>query len=245
MKTLKGKLLAAAIGSALSLYSVNVNAGGIPVIDAASIAQQVTNSVKELAEMAKQLAEAKKQLETMKQNVKALTGFKGFVDDLKGGGLMDEITSSFDDLMNGSPSDLISKSEKYFEANDNLCKDAKDSELCKKASLASIAQIDFAEKLDKQIQEKLDRIAELSEKAKETEDMKSIAELQANIQLEGNSIALIMHQMNNFDRLQQAQKEIAAKQAHEKYIKEDWEGFGKGSAEAGNKKLSNLSSLLN
>ncbi|WP_298048129.1 type IV secretion system protein [uncultured Cardiobacterium sp.] len=192
-------------------------AGGIPVIDGAAIATAEKNSLAELAQMAKQLAEAKAQLEQLKASVKAMTGDKGFTEILNMGGIDPQITGTLEDLMKGNTSGLTAKAKAYLDSLPD-CGGSRDKAMCEQAHLGGVAQLDFAEKLHEQLNNKLRKITELSEKAKSATDMKSMAEIQAQIQLEGNSIAVLQQQADNFAKMQDAKQQLAAKQAAERNI---------------------------
>lgn len=206
--------------------AVNAHAGGIPVIDTAAISQSVQNSVKELAEMAKQLEEAQKQLEQMKASVKAMTGVKGFSDILEMGGVDPQIMKTFDDLLKGDTSQLTESAKKYFDELPN-CKDAKNPAICEQASLAGVAQMEYAEKLNKQMENELKEIEKLSHRIKQTQDMKSIAELQADIALKSNRIAVLQHQSADYQRTIKAMQVVDTQQKHEQFHKNRWKNISK------------------
>lgn len=212
--TLKTTLKTATIALILAM-TVPGHTGGIPVFDGTAVSQAAQNSIKELAEMAKQLAEAKAQVEQLKANVNALTGVKGFSDVLEMGGLDSDVTNSVKDILNGNTSGLTEKASKYFDDKPS-CEGYKDKSMCQQAVLSGVSQLDYAEKLNAQLDKKLKTITELSERAKQAKDMKSMAELQAQISLEGNSIAVLKQQSDNFAYAQQAKKDIVAKQAQER-----------------------------
>lgn len=212
--TLKATLKNVTIALTLAI-TVPGYAGGIAVFDGAAVTQAAQNSLKELAEMAKQLAEAKAQVEQLKANVNALTGVKGFSDVLEMGGLDSDVTNSVKDILNGNTSGLTAKASEYFDDKPS-CEGYKDKSMCQQAVLSGVSQLDYAEKLNAQLDKKLKTITELSERAKQAKDMKSMAELQAQISLEGNSIAVLKQQSDNFAYAQQAKKDIVAKQAQER-----------------------------
>ena len=215
--------LKSALAIALTLaITTPALAGGIPVIDGAAIATAEKNSLAELAQMAKQLAEAKAQLEQLKASVKAMTGDKGFTEILNMGGIDPQITGTLEDLMKGNTSGLTSKAKDYLDSLPD-CGNSRDKAMCEQAHLGGVAQLDFAEKLHEQLNNKLRKITELSEKAKSATDMKSMAEIQAQIQLEGNSIAVLQQQADNFAKMQDAKQQLAAKQATERDAKRRWE----------------------
>lgn len=206
----------------LTLAITQSFAAGIPTIDGAAIQQNMANHLKELAEMGKQLTEAKNQVEQLKANVNALTGNKGFSDILKMGGVDPAITGTFDDLLKGNTAGLTEKAKAYLDNLPSSCADAKDRSMCEQVNLGGIAQIDFVEKLNQQLERKLQTISELSERAKQAKDMKSMAELQAQISLEANSLSALQLQADNFEKLQEAQRQIVAKQQQEQAEKMRW-----------------------
>ena len=220
---MKSKLKSSILGLAISIAGT-VHAQGIPVFDSANVQQNIKNHLQSLAEMAKQLAEAKNQVEQLKANVDALSGVKGFSDILQLGGFDPQITATMEDLLKGNTSGLTDKAKAYFDALPS-CNGAKDKNMCEQVGLAGVAQMDFAEKMNDQIHEKLKTITELSERAKQAPDMKSMAELQAQITLEGNSIAALQLQADNFAKAQEAQRQIVAKQAKSKFAKKRWESI--------------------
>lgn len=219
-------------------------AGGIPVIDGTSIATQTQQHLLELAEMGKQLVEAKNQLEQLKANVTALTGNKGFSDIMKMGGIDPAITGTFDDLLKGNTAGLTEKAKAYLDNLPSSCADAKNKSMCEQVNLGGIAQIDFVEKLNQQLERKLQTISDLSERAKQAKDMKSMAELQAQISLEANSIATLQLQADNFEKLQAAQRKIVAQQAAERDAERRLKAL-KSTNKNQNLKQQNFSNLLN
>lgn len=219
---MKSQLKSALVIALTLVITTPALAGGIPVIDGAAIATAEKNSLAELAQMAKQLAEAKAQVEQLKANVKALTGSKGFSEILNMGGIDPQITGTLEDLMKGNTSSLTSKTKEYLDSLPD-CGDSRDKSMCEQAHLGGVAQLDFAEKLHEQLNNKLRKITELSEKAKSATDMKSMAEIQAQIQLEGNSIAVLQQQADNFAKMQDAKQQIVVRQRAERDAKHRWE----------------------
>lgn len=228
----------------LTLAITQSFAAGIPTIDGAAIQQNMANNLKELAEMGKQLTEAKNQVEQLKANVNALTGNKGFSDILKMGGIDPAITGTFDDLLKGNTAGLTEKAKAYLDNLPSSCADAKNKSMCEQVNLGGIVQIDFIEKLNKQIENKLQTISALSERAKQAKDMKSMAELQAQISLEANSIATLQLQADNFEKLQDAQRKIVAQQAAERDAERRLKAL-KSTNNNQNLKQQNFSNLLN
>lgn len=227
----------------LTLAITQSFAAGIPTIDGAAIQQNMANNLKELAEMGKQLTEAKNQVEQLKANVNALTGNKGFSDILKMGGVDPAITGTFDDLLKGNTAGLTEKAKAYLDNLPSSCADAKNKSMCEQVNLGGIAQIDFIEKLNKQIENKLQTISDLSERAKQAKDMKSMAELQSQISLEANSLSALQLQADNFEKLQAAQRKIVAQQQQEQMNKTRWQAVSAEMIKSNSEKV-NYNSLF-
>lgn len=226
MKTLPKRIMLAAVLGATVLQPVY--AGGIPVFDGTAISQSVINSLKELAEMAKQLQEAKNQLVELKKQVNALTGDKGFSETMRLGGLDETLQNTFGDLLKGNTGSLIEKKETYLGKGINC--DSDDSvtqSLCESSTLSNVSMLDYIDKLGEQYDIKLKKIEELSEKIKQTEDMKGIAELQAAIALEGNSIAILQQQTQTFRDLNDTRQRMAAQKALIKSSSAEFRQFNK------------------
>ena len=213
----------------LSVSVATASAGGIPVIDGVSNAQDAIHYAKEVIQMGKEVKQwadtikhYAKELKQLKDTHKALSGLKKLVSydpDVR------DLVNSFEDLMSGNPDNILSRAEQYFDGLDKLCQDAKNKEMCQNASLSEIVKLDFSEKLSKKFEDELNNIDILQKKAANAEDAKSIAEVQAAIALQQNKIQLLAIQTENFNRLQQAQKEIVRKQRREKASKAVWESY--------------------
>ena len=246
MKTLPKHIMLAAVLGATVLQPVY--AGGIPVFDGTAISQSVINSLKELAEMAKQLQEAKNQLVELKKQVNALTGDKGFSETMRLGGLDETLQNTFGDLLKGNTGSLIEKSETYLGKGAKGIKcDSDDSvtkTLCESSALGNISMLDYIDKLGVQYDIKLKKIEELSEKIKQTEDMKGIAELQAAIALEGNSIAILQQQTQTFRELTDTRKRMYAQRILINSGIEEIRQFNKDRKSVGNDKNDTYGDLL-
>ncbi|MBQ9258962.1 MAG: hypothetical protein IJ187_03815 [Neisseriaceae bacterium] len=210
----------------LTASFVTATAGGIPVIDGVSNAQDAIHYAQEVVQMAKEVKQwadtikhYSNELRQLKDTHKALSGLKELVSydpDVR------DLVNSFEDLMSGNPDKILSRAEQYFDGLDKLCQDAKNKEMCQNASLSEIVKLDFSEKLNKRFEKELENIEILQKKAANAEDAKSIAEVQAAIALQQNKIQLLAIQTENFNRLQQAQKDIARRQAREEMGKAVW-----------------------
>lgn len=174
--------------SALGL-GISQSYAGIPVIDEAAIKQDVMNHVKQIAEMGKQLLEAQKQLEQMKKQYEAIYGIKGFTDILQNAGIDPNMISNFENIINDNV-------EKILEGS---------------------TQLDFSKKMQDEIDRKIAKITELSQRAQNAKDAKSIAELQANIQMQQASLSTLQLQADNFEKAKLAQEKIELEKTREQY----------------------------
>ena len=201
----------------LTASLATATAGGIPVFDGVAEGQKIAEMAQTVVQWTKEIAHWKKQYDHFKNHENAISGLKGLVSfdsDVK------ELVDSFEDLMKGNPDRILSRAEKYFGDLATHCdkfEDADKKKTCQQASLSEIIQQDFADRLNKKFEQELENIEVLEKKAANAKDAKSIAEVQAAIALQQNKIQLLAIQADNFNRLQQAQKEIAEKQRKEEY----------------------------
>ena len=238
MKRIKPLILTAI----LSVSVATATAGGIPVFDGVANGRDAIHQAKEIIQMAKEVKQwadtikhYSNELKQLKDTHNALSGLKKLVSfdpDLKA------LVDSFEDLMKGDIEQILSRAEKYYDEWDKQCEQLSGDKknICQQASLSEIVQQDFSEKLYQKLNEELKNIEKLQQKAAAAVDTKSIAEVQAAIGLQQNKIQLLAIQTENFNRLQQARKEIAAKQVEEQEIAKD-----KASAEEYKKRLKNFS----
>ena len=209
------------LSAVLAASFATATAGGVPVFDGVANARDAIHQAQEVVQMAKEVKQwadtikhYANELKQLKDTHNALSGLKKLVSydpDLKA------LVDSFEDLMKGNPDQILSRAEKYFDKLDKQCEkmtgDKKN--ICQQASLSEIVQEDFAEKLNQKLNDELKTIEKLQQKAAAAVDTKSIAEVQAAIGLQQNKIQLLAIQTENFNRLQEARKEIAAKQLEE------------------------------
>ena len=164
MKSIKPLILTAI----LSVSVATASAGGIPVIDGVSNAQDAIHYAKEVVQMAKEVKQwadtikhYSNELKQLKDTHNALSGLKKLVSydsDVR------DLVNSFEDLMSGNPDKILSRAEKYFDGLDKLCQDAKNKEMCQNASLSEIVKLDFSEKLSKKFEDEMNNIDILQQK---------------------------------------------------------------------------------
>ena len=107
---------------------------------------------------------------------------------------------------------------------------------------------EYAVKVTDEIQKRLDKVSELSEKIGQTQDLKGIAELQAQIALETNTINLMSQQIAAFERAEKAQREVQHEEARQRIIKHTYDAYREdnknSSSSSGSKENKTLYELL-
>lgn len=227
MKKMRLTLKPIALALAISI-TANTQATGIPVVDAASNAQNAIHYVKELAEMANQLSVARNQLTNLKDQLQAMTGFKGFSEILANGGLDTEILDTFEDLLSGDTSAIMSKAEDMLTGGIDCSGEIGIGKtLCEGSLLSDVATFNYIEQLSEQFDKKLEKISALSEKVTTANDVKSMAEIQAAISLEANSIALLQQQTQAFEAMNKTKQELFQKRVYRDISRREFKQLAK------------------
>lgn len=189
------------------------NATGIPVFDAASVAQALM-SVQEL----------KAQLDQQKQLFKSLNGSRGMGDLLNNPALRDYLPDNFKnvyDNVNGSdfgsltgPAADIRKASQIFDCAKLVSSSSK--QLCNRGAGSAASQKSFALQAYEQSSKRVDQIEALMKQINNTTDAKSIAELNARLQAENAMIQNEQIKLQMFSELQRAEENIFKQQMREK-----------------------------
>jgi len=235
-KHLKGASMTRMIGIVLVAFILCVNSQafsqGIPVIDASNIAQSITNSIKEIAEMQKQLQQLQQQYNQMVKQYNSMTSGRGlglfehnaqFKDYLP-----NEWKGTYDSIRSGGYSGLTSSGQSVRSNNQkyDICRNmfSEMKAACERqVSVAYQHRANSTEAYDK-AKTRIEQIEKLMKKAGETEDQKEILELNARIQAEqamikNEAIKLQMYQMisDGERRLaEQQRREASAKRMSQK-----------------------------
>lgn len=190
MKKIKSKVL----GILTLSCSINAFATGIPVVDAVQNAQSQMEFVQKAAHWAKQIAEYQKSLDQLKDQTTAITGFKGITSFVDENQVKQAVTNSFDKILRG---EFVGENEgvkSEFLGDKNPCDDyvvANEKEQCNINRELNIANVAHIQTSNTVIEGMMTRLTEYSQKIQTTTDMKSIAELEAAIAVESNSIQLL------------------------------------------------------
>lgn len=187
-------------------------AGGIPVFDAASVAQAIA-SVQEL----------KSQVEQQKQLYGALNGNRGMGTLLNNPALRnylpDDWRKVYDALNSGDASGLTGTAAQIRKANQIFdcakVQNAQDKLLCNRSAGLSAAQKSFGLNAYDQSTKRMDQIESLMKQINQTSDAKSIAELNARLQAENAMIQNEQIKLQMFSELSRAEENLLKQQQRE------------------------------
>ncbi len=208
-----------AIGSCLAFVQP-VFAQGIPVIDAASLAQavkQVESWQAQLQAMSKQYNQALKHFET-------LTGNRGFGDLLNDAGLQDYVPKDLGktyQMLRESGQLTMSVGAKTMQQANAIydCAKAPDVAKCQTAYGKVFQETDNFQKAYDKAQDQTKQVQDLIKQISRTEDPKSIAELQARLQGEQAQLQNTSNQIRLMSLLAQQQDKITSQQQREAFLK--------------------------
>lgn len=211
-----GLALAVAVGVASS----GANASGIPVIDAASIAQAV-KQFEQGAEQLKQMEAQLKQAQELYGSLNGLTDMKDLSSVLNRPEIKEALPKDFEaieGLLSGNGDGKFGESaSKFLEKNTTYKSDANDfyaKELAK-AQKRNAGQMTLGEQVYNSGTERMKNIDKLREKLAKSTTAKETADLQALIQTETASLQADSLRMQGLAMVQQAQMQVAEQQEAE------------------------------
>ena len=212
--------------------SLEANAGGIPVIDAASIAQAilvVQGQAKQLVQLIDQVKTAKSQLVEAKATLASLTGGRGMsqLADMTGvrqmlpPGFM-EAASSLQQLgaSGASPSaKSIYNAIKQFGCDEQFTTDAAMRKLCEANAYAAPTTLSLVRDSVQRSQGRAEKLKQMLASV-DTSDAKAAADLQNRIQLESAMLQNEHTMMQMALQSQQLQQQLVAQQMKERSLKQ-------------------------
>lgn len=205
----------------LIVASSSVFASGIPVVDALANKRADMEFIKKIAHWKAQLDSYRNQIDQLKGQLKAMTGIRNITNPFDEEKLKEKVTKEIEDYLNDVKSAATEKLEEKYLGKDHYCftiKNTMQQEQCKKERVADIVVLAQMEEVIKVIDDKMKKISVLSEKIKESTDIKEISDLQAAITLEGNSIALLEQQTRNLQMISETKKKIQRRKLKEDYF---------------------------
>lgn len=208
-----------AIGSCIAMAQP-VFAQGIPVIDAASLAQ----AIKQVESWQQQLQSMAKQYNQSLKHYESLTGNRGFGDLLNDAGLQDyvpkDLGKTYQALRESGQLTMSVGAKTMQQANSIYdCAKAPDIQKCQAAYGKVFQETDNFQKAYDKAQDQTKQVQGLINQISRTEDPKAIAELQARLQGEQAQLQNTSNQIRLMSLLAQQQDKIASQRAQEAYLK--------------------------
>lgn len=187
-------------------------ASGIPVIDAANLA----NAIQQYTQMVEQLAQLKAQLEQAKQQYESLTGGRGMGSLARStGAIPKNWQETLASMKNGELGDLSREirqsasllDEDFFADVDQAIKDSLDQSMAAHTDQQAVNQsfYDTATQRAKKMEQLANQVDSAS-------DMKAISDLQARINIEQVQLTNELIKLQSLNTIAQQQRETRAQQ---------------------------------
>lgn len=211
---MKLKNIVLVLSSAFAVATAN--AGGIPVIDGAAIAQDAANFVKQIAEMKTQIENQVKQLTELKNQVSAMTGGRDMGNLAREA--IDNVPDSWKDIYNSVGNFNADRVKSGFVEGEN--------------TTGLLRMMENADQSFNDIKQRMSRIEELTNKINTTTDIKASADLQARISAEQTAISNQQVKLDQMYRMYQMEKELHEQKV---FMRErcQMEAWGKGKSSQG------------
>jgi len=215
---MKNRVIATSVALALSFGSAH--AGGIPVIDAAAIAQAVKDFEQGAAQL-KQLQEQLQQAKELYGSLNGLTDMSNIADILNKPEIRQALPEDFaavESLLKGEGEDRFGDSaRKFLDQNVSYESEANDfyAQELAKAQKRSAGQMTVGEQIYNAGTKRIEGIEELREQISNSENAKETADLQARIQAETAALQADNLRMQGLAMVQQAQIRVAEQRAEE------------------------------
>lgn len=199
---IKALLIATTLSSVSFVHTNTAIAGGIPVIDTASIAKYI----EQIAAMKEQIENQVKQITELKNQVAAMTGGRG-MGDLAREAIGNNIPDSWKDIYNNVANFNIDRLKGGYVEDGNVN--------------GLLKMMDITEQSFSDIAQRIARIEELTNKINTTTDIKASADLQSRITAEQTAISNQQVKLDQMYRMYQMEKELQERKA---FIKESCQG---------------------
>ncbi len=214
------KLLAMA-GLIAGLSLSNTASAGIPVIDAANLAnslQQVIAWGKQYAQMKEQFENMQQQLQQAQQTFTSLNGARGMESLVNNPALRQYLPSDYQSILNGgygNSNSIRAASKLYGIENTTLNPNSAGAKLFESQANQAALNRAMNEEAYKQAGQRFSSIQVLLDKVGNAPEAKDIADLQARIQAEQVMLQNENVKLNMLAQLQQSQRDLAAQQSKE------------------------------
>lgn len=187
-------------------------ASGIPVIDAANLA----NATQQYTQMVEQLAQLKAQLEQAKQQYESLTGARGMGNLVRStGAIPKNWQETLASMQNGELGNLSKQirqtasllDEDFFADVDQAVKDSLDQSMAAHTDQQAVNQ-SFYDTATQRAQ----KMEQLANQVDSASDMKAISDLQARINIEQVQLTNELIKLQSLNMIAQQQRETRALQ---------------------------------
>lgn len=194
-----------------------VHASGIPVVDAASIADRAIKHVETLAKYAEQIQVLRGQLESQKRQLESLTGTRNLGDILNNPAIRDALPADAREILRASSgglggiSDAVERIEREERLTGNYEQDKKSLDArTEKLAVRSQAMM---EQTQKAMTARVKQVDQLQAKINQTQDPKAIADLQARLLVEQANIQADQTRADILTRQIEAEQALMEQQA--------------------------------
>lgn len=213
MKTFK-KIVAAAAVLISVCAGQAVQAQGIPVIDAASIAQQI----QQVAAWAQQYQQMTQQFQQLQQSYNSLNGSRGMASLVNNPALRQYLPPNYQSILNsgyGNSAAIRAGAKVYGIEQTSLGANTDSAKAFEANAQQAAINRAMAEEGYRQASQRFASIQILLDKVNDAPDAKDIADLQARIQAEQVMMQNESNKLAMLAQLQQAQRDLANQQAAE------------------------------
>lgn len=228
MKLLNKKI--ALVALAASLFVSNTFATGIPVVDAAHVAETVAGWAAQAKDMGSQLSQLKQQYQQMQQQYQSLTGSRGMSDLMNSSVfqqarrmLPPDAQQALNLANGGSYGNMGSAINGIKQATTTLSPDSFSSPTAANQWQTELNQAAANKALSMEAYtaaaQRLQNLEDMTAEISQTQDPKAIAELQARIATEQGMIQNEQSKLQALSMLATAEKQLADQQAREISIK--------------------------
>jgi type IV secretion system protein VirB5 len=197
-------------------------ATGIPVVDAAHVAETVAGWAAQATSMGKELSQLKQQYEQMQQQYQSLNGVRGLGDLVNNPELRKYLPSDYQSILNqgyGNASSIRSAAKIIGIDETSLGANTDAAQAFNSNAQQAALNRATAEEGYRQASARFDDIQVLLDKINDSPDAKDIADLQARIQAEQVMQQNESNRLAMLAQLAQAQKDLAEQRATEIGIK--------------------------
>ncbi|TQJ94644.1 P-type DNA transfer protein VirB5 [Achromobacter sp. SLBN-14] len=194
-----------------------VHASGIPVVDAASIADRAIKHVETLAKYAEQIEVLKGQLESQKRQLESLTGTRNLGDILNNPAIREALPADAREILRasngglGGISDAVERIEREERLTGNYEQDKKN--LDARAEKLAVRSQAMMEQTQKAMTARVKQVDQLQAKINQTQDPKAIADLQARLLVEQANIQADQTRADMLTRQIEAEQALMEQQA--------------------------------